>query len=114
MIQLRRGTVVLVPFPFTDLSAVKRRPALVISSDQYNQATGDIIILQITSRVGSPRRPGDHVVERWKEAGLLAPSVVRVRMTTLHSAVIVKQLGAMPSKDLSAVEAGIRSVLGLR
>ena len=44
-----RGDVVLVPFPFTDLSDTKRRPALILSSGAYNEATGDVIIAQITS-----------------------------------------------------------------
>ena len=113
MTPLRRGAVVLVPFPFTDLSAVKRRPALVISSDEYNAATGDVIIAQITSRVNSPRRPGDHQLKRWKDAGLLVPSLVRARMTTLHSSIVVKPLGAMAPEEMSEVGSSVGGVLGL-
>ena len=46
----RQGDIVLVPFPFSDLSGTKLRPALVISSEQVNQ-TRDLICLQITSKV---------------------------------------------------------------
>src|SRR3972149_6948402 len=113
MTALKRGTVVLVPFPFTDLSAVKRRPALVMSSDEYNAATGDVIIAQITSRVNSPHRPGDHQVRKWKDAGLLSPSLVRARMTTLHSSIVVKPLRAIPPEEMSAVGSRVGGVLGL-
>ncbi|MCW3124773.1 MAG: type toxin-antitoxin system PemK/MazF family toxin [Bacteroidetes bacterium] len=45
----QRGDIVLVPFPFTDLTSTKRRPALVISNDLVNN-TGDLIIVMITSQ----------------------------------------------------------------
>lgn len=113
MTPLKRGDVVLVPFPFTDLSDIKRRPALVISSDEYNRMTNDVIIAQITSKLRSPARPGDHIVGDWKGAGLLLPSVVRVRMTTLHSSIVVKVLGTMADREMAGVDSGIGSVLSL-
>ena len=113
MTACERGSVVLVPFPFTDLSAVKRRPALVVSNDHYNTVTGDVIIAQITSRVNSPPRPGDHRLERWQEAGLPLPSVVRVRMTTVHSSLLVKTLGTMPDDEMRSIDENLASVLGL-
>lgn len=42
------GDIVLVPFAFTDQSAAKKRPAVVVSSDAYNQKRPDIIIMAIT------------------------------------------------------------------
>ena len=45
----QRGDIVLVPFPFTDLRTTKRRPALIISNEMVN-ATGDVIIVMITSQ----------------------------------------------------------------
>jgi mRNA interferase MazF len=39
----KRGEVVLLPFPFTDLSTIKRRPAVVLSTDTYNSRRVDII-----------------------------------------------------------------------
>jgi mRNA-degrading endonuclease toxin of MazEF toxin-antitoxin module len=53
--------VVLVPFPFTDQSATKKRPAAVISSDAYLQERPDLIIMAITSQVkpDTDRRRGD-------------------------------------------------------
>lgn len=113
MTQFKRGAVVLVPFPFTDLSALKRRPAVVISSDAYNAATGDVIIAQVTSRVNSPPRPGDHLIRLWRQAGLVAPSLARARMTTLHGSIVVKPLGTMPQQEMTAISRALASALGL-
>ena len=113
MTPFRRGSVVLVPFPFTDLSAAKRRPALVVSSDDYNAVTEDVIIAQITSKLNSPRRPGDYRLNLYGEAGLPLPSLVRARMATLHGTLIVKQLGTMPTAEMKAISRQLASALGL-
>ncbi|HET9477240.1 MAG TPA: type II toxin-antitoxin system PemK/MazF family toxin [Dehalococcoidia bacterium] len=109
----KRGDVVLVPFPFSDLTAVKRRPALVVSTEAYNGATGDAIIAQITSMVKSPARPGDYILARWRDAGLPLSSLVRAKLTTLHSSLFIRTLGSMPADEMAHVDAGIAGVLGL-
>ena len=43
------GDVVLVPFPFTDQSTTKKRPAIVVSSQTYNSERPDVIIMAVTS-----------------------------------------------------------------
>jgi mRNA interferase MazF len=46
----KRGDIVLVSFPFTDLSSSKRRPALVVSPDSFNEAMQDLVLAAITSQ----------------------------------------------------------------
>jgi len=46
----RRGDIVLVSFPFTDLTSTKQRPALVLSPDFFNQLNEDLILAAITSQ----------------------------------------------------------------
>ena len=50
------GDVVLLPFPFTDQSGAKKRPAVIVSSMSYNGKRRDIVIMAITSQV---RKIGD-------------------------------------------------------
>jgi mRNA interferase MazF len=45
------GDIILVPFPFTDQTSTKKRPAVVISSEEYNSSRADLIIMAITSRL---------------------------------------------------------------
>ena len=111
----------LVPFPLSERLAEKpfdkaqdrQRPAVVLSADSYWAATGDLIIAQVTSRVSAPPRPGDHLLQGWRDAGLPLPSLVRSRVATIHQSRVRRRLGALPSADLHAVEQGLRDVLGL-
>jgi hypothetical protein len=45
------GTIILVPFPFTDQSAAKQRPAVVVSSHAYHRARQDLILMPISSQL---------------------------------------------------------------
>jgi len=51
----RRGDLILVSFPFTDLIAAKRRPALVVSPDFFNELNGDLTLPALTSWTSSLR-----------------------------------------------------------
>ena len=51
MTPYKRGDVVLVAFPFTDLSTTKMRPAIVISSEKFNRKFNDIVVAAITSQI---------------------------------------------------------------
>ncbi len=73
----RFGDIVLVPFPFTDQSASKKRPAVVAGSDSYNVHRRDIVLMAITSQVGARVPFGEAGIREWKKAGLLKPGVVR-------------------------------------
>ena len=65
------GDVVLVPFPFTDQTAFKRRPAVVASSEAYNLARSDLVVMAITSQMRPTARLGEVFVNAWHGAGLL-------------------------------------------
>ena len=72
MTTFRFGDIVLVPFPFTDQTAIKKRPAVVISSEDYNRHRPDIILMAVTSQMGSANFYGDLAVREWQKAGFKA------------------------------------------
>ncbi len=97
-----RGDLLLVPFPFTDLSAAKRRPVLAITqSDSY----GDFIALPVTSRPQS-----DHAVALTApdlvSGTLPAASWIRTnRVVTLNGSLVVKNVGRVSEQVVSAAVA---------
>jgi len=113
MTSYERGAVVLVPFPFSERPVTKKRPAVVVSSEAYHEASDDVIIAQITSKLAVRPRPGDHRVAAWQEAGLVTPSLVRVKLATLDSGLILRRLGTMPSPDMRAIDRGLVVALSL-
>jgi mRNA interferase MazF len=96
---LERGDLLLVPFPFTDLSAAKRRPVLALTAvDRF----GDFIALPVTSRPqaehGIPLLAADLV-----RGSLPAPSWVRTdRIVTLNATLIVKTIGQVSARVVDA------------
>lgn len=91
--------IVLVPFPFTDLSSVKKRPALIISPEEYNK-DGDLIISFVTSQIKVKGRVGDFEIVEWKSAGLPKPSLIRMKFATIHQSMVLKKIGTLIQKDI--------------
>lgn len=98
------GDVVIVPFPFTDREAFKRRPALVCSSEAYNRRARHVVLAMITTAAGSTW-PGDVPIRDLEDAGLPAPSVVRWKLFTLDVSLILKRAGAVSRRDRAACRA---------
>ncbi len=106
-----RGTVVFVPFPFTDLSGRKRRPALVVSPDGFDGE--DLILCAITARV--PRTPSawEVTIEAHDMADDELPkrSVVKVgKLFTMHRRLVVGRYGALKEQKLQDVLRRLREL----
>ncbi len=106
------GDVVLVPFPFTNQSATKKRPAVVISSTLYHQQRPDLVLMAITSRIRAEQKSVEHLILEWKEAGLLKPSVVKPVFTTIEKTLILNTLGEFGKKDKEQISQLLHTLLG--
>jgi mRNA interferase MazF len=110
-----RGDVVLVPFPFTDLTTQKQRPALVISSKNFNDSSADAILLAITSQVQTDLQHSDYrlSLDEQKQGGLPKPSIVKTtKVVTLSQALIIKKLGRLPVETVDQIVRKLVSVIG--
>jgi mRNA interferase MazF len=106
------GDIVLVPFPFTDQSAVKRRPAVVISSQAYHRARPDIVIMAVTSQQPQTLSVGEVQVQDWREAGLIKPSVLKPVVTTIDPGLIQKKLGQLTAADQALLRQALTQIIG--
>jgi mRNA interferase MazF len=106
------GEVVLVPFPFTDQSGAKKRPAVVVSSSGYNANRRDLVIMAITSQVRTPLGFGEAMVNDWQAAGLLKPSVLKPVFTTIEQGLVLRSMGTLSATDLGALRGAIAQVIG--
>lgn len=103
----------LVVVDFPGAQGVKRRPALVISSDGYHQSRPDVILGLITSQ--SPSRLGttDHLLKDWKIAGLNKPSTFRAFLVTLPQTAISAAIGRASDSDWTAIQDCVRAALAI-
>jgi mRNA interferase MazF len=106
------GDVVLVPFPFTDQTASKKRPAVVVSSDAYHRDRPDVILMAVTSQVRPAVGLGEVAVQHWKEAGLLKPSVLKPLLATVERRLVIRKLGKLEAPDRVALLRGLKTILG--
>ena len=113
---MRRGTVLLTPFPFTDLSGAKVRPAVVVSR---SNRPGDDVILAFISSVVPPRPlPTDLVVDpsqpNFRETGLKVPSIVKCdKLATVQRRIILGELGQLSASLLRELDQRLRHALHL-
>ncbi len=103
--------VVVVPFPFTDRRAAKRRPALVVSSAGFNEVHEQAVLAMITSTAREWQ--SDVAIRDWREAGLNAPCKVRFKLFTLDRTLILRRLGALSKRDGAAVKHALRGFLAM-
>jgi mRNA interferase MazF len=112
MTGFRRGDVVLISFVFADESGSKLRPALVVSAAPYHRSRREAVVAAITSNLRR-RLVGDHILSKWKEAGLLFPSAVTGILRTVERTMVHRRLGSVVRTDLVEVERQLRVSLGL-
>jgi len=90
------GDIVLVRFPFTDLSSAKQRPAVVVSPNDFQRKHGDVIVVAVTSH--DPGDAGTALLD-WKSAGLLKPTWFKPLIATLSSSIVTRRLGTLIQPD---------------
>jgi mRNA interferase MazF len=96
--------IVAVPFPFTDRDAIKRRPALVISNQRFNQRHNQLVLAMITTATEDVWT-SDVSFADWQEAGLKVACRLRLKLFTLDQNLVLKSIGHLSPKDIKSVRA---------
>ena len=99
------GTIVLLAFPFSDSLRAKQRPALILLDTNDD----DIVAARVTSQ--QTRSEFDVVLQGWREAGLLLPSIVRLhKIATLEKILVKRTLGRLSEEDKGAVRVALEHI----
>ena len=112
MTPYKRGDVVLLPFPYTDQSGTKRRPALVLSTDAYNRRQRDVIVAPVTSNLTATHVDDTRLLD-WAAAGLPKPSAAKGILGTVEQSLVLRVVGNLTPTDLARVEKTFAAALGL-
>jgi len=116
--RLKRGSVVLVKYPFTDLTAAKVRPAVILSPDPFLTRGDDILLLFISSVIPIEPLPSDFVLSpqhpSFPATGLKYLSVFRGhKIALLPKAMVTRVLGELDDDLLTRIDACLKAALGL-
>ena len=111
----KRGDVVLVLFPNSNLTSAKPRPALVVQADNLQTGLSQIVVAMITSRIFRANHPSRVLISlsapEGKQSGLLSDSMVMTdNLATVIESAINRVIGALP---MESVDAALRHTLNL-
>lgn len=95
-------SVLVVPFPFTDSKHTKKRPALVICSQKYQRMTHHVTLVMITSAKHSHWET-DYEIKDLGTTGLTAKSIIRQKIFTLDSRLIIRKAGELSNFDKESI-----------
>src|ERR1039457_4562217 len=111
---MKRGTIVLIKFPFTDLKSSKRRPAIVVSKTTNNK--NDVIVAFISSSIPITFSETDYLFDiankDFKSSGLKKKSVFKLdKIATLNTSIFTGETGSVSSETLIEIDKKLRIAL---
>ena len=115
---MKRGDIILIKFPFTDLSTTKVRPALVVSSDKYNIKGEDAIFMCISSNIKN-KQDNDLLIKSsdkgFTSTGLKQASLFCTgKIVILKKSLAIRKLGEIEADTLSKINCMLIDILGLK
>jgi mRNA interferase MazF len=115
---IQRGDIVLVDYPYISSSLTKVRPVLIIQSDRHNHRLSNTIVAQITSMTQRSLEPTQLFIEiathEGKQSGLRQDSVINtLNLLTISQAKILHKLGQLPDSIMQKVNNCLKAALDL-
>ena len=99
-----QGDMLLVPFPFSDQTGRKVRPVIVLSNDEFNEHSQDIIAIGITSNISKDKYTLDLDNKDLKEGKLMTKCVIKVEnILRLDKSLIIKKIGKIKEGKLDKI-----------
>lgn len=112
--KLEPGDLVLVPFPFSDLSGSKSRPAIVLSSEAYNDGSKDVIVCGVTSKLTNAAHSVVFRPQDMSQGRLRVISRAKAdKILSLEKTLIRKRVGRLKQSIVGQIRKEVLSVLGV-
>jgi mRNA interferase MazF len=105
-----KNEVVLVRYPFSDLTSTKVRPAVVVNAPHTSQ---DVLIVPLTSKT-TGLLAGEFILTDWKGAGLNVETAAKRGIFTIQEKLVLKRVGRLVTKDAEQLAVSLREWLDLR
>ena len=107
---LNKYDIVVVKFPFASSLKYKARPAVIISSKEYNLNSRNIsIIIAISSQIEA-KLTFEPIIQEWEAAGLLKQSILKASVATIENDFIITKLGTLGEDDQSTLDQLIEKI----
>ena len=104
MINISKNDIVIVKFPFASSIKYKVRPAVIVSSNLYNNNEREtVIILAISSNI-KDKLNFEIEVENWQKSGLLKPSIFKSAIATIEKSFIIQKIGRLSNQDINNLD----------
>ncbi len=114
-IMYKQRDILLIPVPFSDLTSYKKRPVLVLSNDNYNRTSEDIIVAAITSKVDKRNYSVIIKSEDLSEGEMKIKSMIRVdKIYTLSQEIIIKKFGELKIESFEKVKKEITKLIDIK
>ncbi|MFP4333383.1 MAG: type II toxin-antitoxin system PemK/MazF family toxin [Campylobacterales bacterium] len=110
MTDFSKYDVVVVKFPFASSLKYKARPAVVVSSDLYNQNKRDTLLILAISSSKQNRLDIEKDVLDWEDAGLLEPSIFKAAIATIEKDFVINSIGRLSSADRQTLDNMINTI----
>lgn len=105
---MKKGDIVLLPFPFTDLLGSKKRPALVLIVNEM-----DVTVSCVTTQLKC-QTSNDIIVKHSEENGFKKDSIIRLnKLATIDRNLIIGRLRELNDSDIKSVNTSLRKLLNL-
>jgi len=110
-----QGDILLVPVPFTDFSARKQRPVVVISNDAYNRQAADIVVVAMTSNPAQVDYSFAITSNDLQHGQLNHPGTIRVdKLYSLSQAIVTRTFGQVSPQILDHIRSVLRELIGTK
>ena len=105
---MKKGSVILIPFPFTDLKGSKIRPAIVLCKSEL-----DVTICFVTSEL-KWKTEHDISILPSEINGLKMPSLIRIsKIATINASFVLGELGVLSNAEMSELDKGLKALFQL-